>query len=80
MKITAVRSVCRIRTTLIFERHVCPIGLIPDAVNYQIFPPKKETVTTQFSPKVSIPYKEKKHTQLILLVESLIFFKENSLS
>ena len=60
-----VRSVCRIWTTLIFERRVCPIKLIPDAGNYQIFPSKKAKVTTQFSLIVSILHKkeeEKKET------------------
>ena len=63
MKITVVNSLCRISTTLIFERHVCPIGIISDAGKCQIFPQKKEMVTTQFSRIVSNPYKQKKNKQ-----------------
>ena len=49
-------------TTLIFERHVCAIGLIPDAGNYQIFPPKRDghnaVFTNNFHP---LQEKEKKN-------------------
>ena len=45
-----------ISTTEILERKACPIGLFPDAGNYQIFPLKKEMVTTRLSrPLVFIP-------------------------
>jgi len=70
MKITVVRSVLWIRTTLIFERRFCHIGLIPDAGNYEIFPLKKAKVTTQVSPIIPISHKKEQKKGLILLVES----------
>ena len=49
MKLTVARGVCRILTTEILERHVCPIGFFPHAGNYQISPPRKEMVSTLFT-------------------------------
>ena len=82
VKITVVRSVCKIWTTLTFERRVCPIGLFLDAGNYKIFSPIKKreghnaVFTNSFHPSQQ---RKKKKLRINAAGWVVIFFRENFL-